>query len=184
MTGCSSHYAYVRGVTGDFDDRPVPPNAAICVAISPDAKEWEHNDEIAKDLEKLLLHRGYRTTNSTNADYFLFFEFDRKSMMTRARFDWFGGVQSGMHTTKREGPFDLSLSLRLVRSEAYHNAKMEEFTWAGAAVLAEAPTESRKLVDLLLVAAMETFPEDNGEAERMKLGFYDDRARLIRKDGP
>ena len=169
-------------MTGENVEEPVPENASICVALSPDGKNWEFNDEIAKGIEILLLNDGYRITNSTNAEYFLFFDFDRKPMMTRARFDWFGGVQSGMRTTKREGPYDLSISLRLIETADYHSKGTETFTWTGAAVLAEAPTEGEKLVHLLLVAAMETFPEDNGEAERMKIGFYDDRARMLRQD--
>ena len=89
-------------------------------------------------------------------------------------------MSSGLHTTKKAGPFDLTLTLRLVEAEAYHETGLDEFVWAGAAVLPEAPTESTKLVHLLLVAAMEPFPEDTGQAIKVKIDFYDQRAKQLR----
>ena len=178
--GCSSHRAYVRGVAGDNVETPVPPDAAICVAVIPDGKEWEINGEITRDIETLLLHKGYKIADSSNAEYFLFFEFDREAMMTRARFELSGGMASGLHSIKKEGPFDLTLTLRLVEAKSYHETGLDEFVWAGAAVLAEAPTESTKLVHLLLVAAVDPFPEDTGKPIKKRIDFYDTQAKQLR----
>jgi len=135
FSGCSAYRAYVRGVAGDNVEAPVPPNAAICVAVIPDGKEWKINGEITRDIETLLLHKGYRIVDSSNAEYFLFFEFEREAMMTRSRFELSSGMASGMHSIKKEGPFDLTLTLRLIEANAYHQAGLAEFVWAGAAVL-------------------------------------------------
>ena len=179
LAGCA-HNAYVRGVVGAGAADP-PPGASVCVALAPDAEEWEINDEIAEKVGRLLVKRGYSLTHSSDPDYFLFFEFERKSLMTRVRLEPLGGIQTGIHTAHQEGPFDLTLSLRLVEAGAYHEKGLDEFTWVGGAVLSEVPTESPKFVDLLLVAAMKQFPSDTGTTLRTKIGLYDSDARTLRK---
>jgi hypothetical protein len=139
------------------------------------------NKEISEKIGKLLLRRGYALTHSSNPDYFLFFEFERESLMTRVRFEPLGGIRSGIHTTHQEGPYDLTLSLRLVEAKAYHDTGLEKFVWVGGAVLAEVPTESPKFVDLLLVAAMKHFPRDTGVTLKTKIGLYDSDAKTLRK---
>lgn len=180
LSGCTAHRAYVRGVAGDNVETPLPPDAAICVAVIPEGLDWKINGEITRDIETLLLSKGYRIADSSNAHYFLFFEFDREAMMERARFELSGGMSSGLHTIKKQGPFDLTLTLRLVEADAYHETGLSEFVWAGAAVLPEAPTESTKLVHLLLVAAMEPFPEETGKTIKRKIDFYDQQAKQLR----
>jgi len=179
LTGCA-HTAYVRGVAG-ADFKTPPPGASVCVALGPEAQEWDFNEEIAEKIGLLLTRRGYAVTDSTDPDYFLFFEFDRKSLMTRVRLEPLGGVQSGIHTAHQEGPYDLSLSLRLVEAGAYHDKGLEEFAWVGGAVLSEVPTESPKFVDALLVAAMKQFPKDTGATLKTRIGLYDSDARTLRR---
>jgi len=151
------------------------------VALAPDAKEWDFNAELTSKLGTLLTRKGYTLGDSDSADYFLFYEFDRKTLMTRVRLEPLGGVQSGIHTAHQEGPFDLTLSLRLVDAEVYHHKGLEEFVWVGGAVLSEVPTESPKFVDMLLVAAMKQFPKDTGATVRSRIGLYDAAARSLRK---
>jgi hypothetical protein len=178
--GCA-HTAYVRGIAGN-DAAEIPaPGAAICVALGPEAMEWEFNDELAEKLGKLLLRRGFTLTHSSNPDYFLFFEFERESLMTRIRLEPLGGIRTGIHTAHQEGPYDLTLSLRLVEAAAYHETGLEEFVWVGGAVLSEVPTESPKFVDMLLVAAMKQFPRDTGVTVKTRIGLYDSDAKSLRR---
>jgi hypothetical protein len=181
LAGCA-HTAYVRGIAGESAGAEVPAGSSICVAVGPSAPESEINDEIRRKLERLLVEKGFAATNSTDADYFLFFEFDRDSMMTRVRFEPFSGVQGGLHTTRKEGPFDLTIGLRLVGTSAYHKTGLEEYAWAGGAILTEVPTESPKFVDMLLVAAMKPFPDDTGETVKARIGLYDSRAKKLRQE--
>jgi hypothetical protein len=157
-------------------------DAAICVAVSPDAPEWPENDEIRRKIDMLVVEKGFTTTTSADAEYFLFFEFNRKTMMTRVRYEWFEGTQSGMHTTRQEGPFDLTLGLKLIEKSAYEAERMEEFVWVGGAVLAEVPTESPKFIDMLLVAALRPFPDDTGKTVKAKVGLYDSTAKRLRQE--
>jgi len=180
LAGCA-HTAYVRGVAGAEGADPPPAGASICVALAPEAPEWEINEDIAEKIGRLLVRKGFTLTDSSDSDYFLFFEFERKSLMTRVRLEPLGGIQTGIHTAHQEGPFDLTLSLRLVEAGAYHDKGLEEFAWVGGAVLSEVPTESPKFVDRLLVAAMKQFPRDTGTTLRTKIGLYDSDARTLRK---
>lgn len=180
LAGCA-HTAYVRGVAGADSGGPPQPGASVCVALGPEAQEWDFNGEITEKLGKLLTRRGYTLADSTDPDYFLFFEFERKSLMTRVRLEPLGGVQSGIHTAHQEGPYDLTLSLRLIEAGVYHEEDLEEFAWVGGAVLSEVPTESPKFVDVLLVAAMKQFPKDTGATLKSRIGLYDSDARSLRK---
>jgi hypothetical protein len=180
LVGCT-HTAYVRGVAGPAEPARVATDAPICVAVAPDAPEWPENDDIQRKIDMLVVEKGFTTTTSDKAVYYLFFEFNRKSMMTRVRYEWFEGMQSGMHTTRQEGPFDLTLGLKLIEKSAYDADRMEEFVWVGGAVLAEVPTESPKFVDMLLVAALRPFPIDTGKIVKAKIGLYDKNAKRLRK---
>jgi len=180
LAGCA-HTAYVRGVTGPEAAEPPAPGASICVALAPDAQEWDLHEDIVSKIGLLLTRRGYTIGDSTSADYFLFYEFQRKTLMTRVRLEPLGGVQTGIHTTHQEGPYDLTLSLRLVEAQVYHDKGLEEFVWVGGAVLSEVPTESPKFVDMLLVAAMKQFPKDTGATIKSRIGLYDADARRLRR---
>jgi hypothetical protein len=72
--------------------------------------------------------------------------------------------------------------LRLVRSDRYHESGLSQPSWVGGAVLNEAPTESPKFVDTLLVAAMKAFPEETGETEKHRMGMYHPDAKELRED--
>jgi hypothetical protein len=180
LAGCA-HTAYVRGVAGAEGLEPPRPGASICVALAPEGPESSLDEEITEKIGLLLVHRGYTLTHSSNADYFLFFEFECKSLMTRVRLEPLGGVRTGIHTAHQEGPFDLTLSLRLVETGLYHEKGLEEFVWVGGAVLSEVPTESPKFVDLLLIAAMKQFPKDTGTTLKTKIGLYDADAKSLRR---
>ena len=180
LAGCA-HTAYVRGVAGADAGEPPPQGGSICIALHPEGPESELDGEITEKIGRLLVRKGFALTHSSEADYFLFFEFERKSLMTRVRLEPLGGVRTGIHTTHQEGPFDLTLSLRLVEAGLYHEKGLEEFVWVGGAVLSEVPTESPKFVDLLLVAAMKQFPKDTGATLKTRIGLYDSDAKRLRR---
>jgi hypothetical protein len=180
FTGCA-YTAHVRGVAGEDTTGEIPQEALICVAVDPEAPEVEHSKEITRKLEKLLSRQGYRPSTSSDAEYFLFFDLESKPLITRAGLEPLGGIRSGIKTYEKEGPYDLTLSLRLVESSSYHERGTEQFVWVGGAILSSAPTESCMFIDLILVAAMKYFPEDTGEVRKTKIGLYDFRARRLRK---
>jgi hypothetical protein len=180
VPGCA-YTAHVRGVAGDEPgDRP-PPGSSINVSSDPNGTPWDENPEITRKLESLLGRKGFTLTNSTEADYYLFFEFDRESLMNRIRFEPFSGIEGGIHTTRKEGPYDLSLSMRLVRAADYQQTGMETFVWTGGAILCDVPTESPKFTDLLLVAAMRAFPFETGKTLKVRLALHDSTVRSIRE---
>lgn len=180
LTGCA-HTAYVRSVAGPEAGDAPSPGASICVALTPGAVEWDMSNEITEKIGRLLARKGYTATSSTDADYFLFYEFDRKTLMTRGRLEPLGGVSTGIHTTRQEGPFDLTLSLRLVKAGTYHDEDADGFVWVGGAVLREVPTESPKFIDLLLVVALKQFPKDTGTTIKTRIGLYDPNAKALRR---
>lgn len=179
LTGCA-HTALIRGVAGNDEQATLPPDALINVSSDPNGKPWDMNPEITHKLERILTTMGFTVTDSSDADFYLFFEFDRESLMNRVRFEPFSGIQSGLHTTRREGPYDLTLSLRLVRAETYHQNDMETFLWAGGAILPEVPTESPQFIDVLLVAGMRAFPRETERTLKTRIGLYDSPVRDVR----
>lgn len=181
MATACAYTAHVRAVIGPEEHVEVPQGARICVAIDPEAGEMADSEEFSAKLESLLSRQGYQPSNSTEAEYFLFFEYGSKPLMTRAGIRPLGGIRSGIKTYEKEGPFDLTLSLRLVEASAYHESGLEKFIWAGGAILSSAPTESSKFADLLLVATMKYFPIDTDEVRKTKIGLYDYRARRLRR---
>ena len=178
--GCA-YTAHVRGIVSPEHKAKVPDEALICVAIDPDAEEIEDSAEITRKLESILSRQGYRPSTSSEAEYFLFFDFGIKPLITRAGLKPLGGVRSGIKTYEKEGPFDLTLSLRLIEASSYHETGLQDFVWAGGAIISSVPTESSKFADLLLVTAMKYFPADTGEVRKTKIGLYDFRARRLRQ---
>jgi hypothetical protein len=180
VSGCA-YTAHVKGVMGPEQQAEIPAGALICVAVDPDADEEALSGEITGKLEMLLAKQGYRSSNSSDAEYFLFFDFRRKSLITRVGLEPQGGIRSGIKTYEKEGPYDLTISLRLVEVSSYHDTGLQKFVWAGGAILSSTPTESSKFADLLLVAAMKYFPTDTAEVRKIKIGLYDFRARHLRR---
>jgi hypothetical protein len=180
LSGCA-YTAHVRGVAGPEQLTEVPDGASICVAVDPEVGEVELSREITGKLEMMLSKKGYKPSNSGEAEYFLFFDFRRKTLITRVGLQPIGGIRSGIKTYEKEGPFDLTLALRLVEASSYLEKGLEEFVWAGGALLSSTPTESSKFADMLLVAGMKYFPADTGEVRKMRIGLYDFRARRLRQ---
>jgi len=177
--GCA-YTAHVRGIVSPEPHAGVSDEALICVAVDPDAAEIESSAEITRKLELLLSRQGYQPSSSSEAEYFLFFDFGIKPLITRSGLKPLGGVMSGIKTYEKEGPFDLTISLRLIEASSYHDKGLEDFVWAGGAIISSVPTESSKFADLLMVIAMKHFPTDTGEVRKTKIGLYDFRARHLR----
>lgn len=179
-TGCALT-THVRGLAGAEERAAVPPGARICVSTDPEVQEPQYADMIAESIEHLLSSKGYVPSASNEAEYFLFFDFERTPLITRVRLEPIGGGRSGISTERREGPFDLTLSLKLVEASAYHETGLQDWSWVGGAILGNAPTESPKFVDLLLVAGMRHFPEETARVVKVKLHLYDRGARRLRR---
>jgi hypothetical protein len=179
LAGCA-YTAHVKGVRGYAQQSEIPDAALICVAVDPEVGEVELSKEITKKLEVLLLRKGFKPATSSEAEYFLFFDFERRPLMSHVGLQPIGGMKSGMRTYSKEGPFELVLSLRLVESSSYLEKGLEEFSWAGGAIMSNIPTESSKFADMLLVAAMKYFSLETAEVREVKIGLYDFRARRLR----
>jgi hypothetical protein len=180
FSGCA-YTAFVKGIAGSDMQPSIPDGALICVAVDPEAVDAESSEEITDKLEMLLSRKGYNPSTSSDAEYFLFFDFGRKPLITRVGLRPLGGVRSGIQTYGKQGPFDLTLALRLIEASSYHEKGLEDFVWAGAAIIDNTPTESNKFADLLLVAAMKYFPKETAEVQKVKIGLYDFRARRLRQ---
>jgi hypothetical protein len=180
LVGCA-FTAHVRGVAGEEAPGAIPDGALICVAVDPEAAEIKQSRELTRKLEELLSRKGYSPTNSSDAEYFLFYALGSKPLMTRVGLRPLTGIRTGIKTYEKEGPYDLTLSLRLVEASSYHEKGLDEFVWAGAAIINGTPTQSTKFDDLLLVAAMKYFPLDTEAVRKVKIGLYDFRARRLRR---
>jgi hypothetical protein len=180
LVGCA-YTAHVQGIMGYAQQSEIPDAALICVAVDPEVGEVELSKEITKKLEILLSRKGFKPANSSEAEYFLFFDFERRPLMSHVGLTPIGGIKSGIRTYSKEGPFELTLSLRLVESSSYLEKGLEEFSWAGGAIMSNTPTESTKFADMLLVAAMKYFPLETAEVRDVKIGLYDFRARRLRR---
>jgi hypothetical protein len=182
LGGCA-YTVHVRGVQFDEQTEVTPQAAALCVEPSPDL------DQSAPDLqakiERLLAEQGFRIVERNAADYFLLYHFGIESVDQRMNLEpTTGGVRAGMQTSFREGPFEHTLSLRIVNAEPFRKEGSEEIIWAGGAVLDGAPTESEKFDDMLLVAMFKHFPLDTGETLTERMSLDSPKAKRLREGQP
>jgi hypothetical protein len=183
IPGCA-HKIYVVGANGPDFEQEIATGSTLCVARSPDSEEQTFDDQVKKKVEALAEFKGYSNAASSEAEYFLFYDYKIKALKTIARFQPHSGTKSGISTVKREGPFTHTLSLRLVNGDVYRDGEVEEVVWQGGAVFHDVPTQGSKFHDMLLVAAFELFPEDSSETLKVKLTRGDVRTKQLRASVP
>jgi hypothetical protein len=178
--GCV-HNVYYLGEKGG--DTPIPPAdaAGIWVDTDPDAATTPQDADVKRKIHMLLRGSGYRTVPEDEADLFLFFEYSVDSVLGRIYLEPMTGMTRGVETVRREGPFEHSLSLWLLDAEAYRDGQREEMLWLGGSKLAQAPTESSRFLDMLLIAAFKEFPQETEGTLRAKMRLNDPRARRLRQ---
>jgi hypothetical protein len=183
ILGCG-HKIYVVGANGPSYAQEIATGAKLCVVRSPDSEGQTFDEQVKKKVEALAEFKGYSNAASSEAEYYLFYDYKIKALKTVARFQPHSGTKSGITTVKREGPFTHTLSLRLVNGAAYRDGEIEEIVWQGGAVFHDVPTQGTKFHDMLLVAAFELFPEDSSETLKIKMTRGDVRTKQLRASVP
>jgi len=179
LIGGCSHQVNVRGVL--IEDTPVAPPRSIWIESSPEAPEQDAT--LKPKIGSLLEKRGYRVVGKDEAELVLLYDSSIESLTTKMFIEPISGGKGGIATVSREGPYDRSLSLRLIQAAAFRQDATEDIVWAGAALLHGAPTESSKFDDLLLVALFKYFPNDTGKTVVVKLSVNSPAARKLHKLG-
>jgi len=180
LAGCS-YKVHVRGV------EVVPGGAeasgrAIWIGPTPEtAGEDASVARMAPKLRWLLERRGYHVVSIEDADLALLFSSEIQPMVSRMRLQPPAGGMSGMTTVYREGPYERTLSLRLVRAAPFRKDQTEDTIWTGGAVLHGAPTESAKFEDAVLLAVFKQFPHDTGETIAVNVHLDSPQARKLRE---
>jgi hypothetical protein len=179
--GCA-YRIHVRGVVEP--DRPLdlPQGAAICVKAHPDAETQEQVQETARKIAKLLTERRHKAVSPSDADYFLFYEYDREGLMGASVLHPVTGPRTGMMTVRTEAPFVYTLSLSLVDAEEYRSSETPASLWAGGAVLSNTPVRSPHIIDMLLAAAFRYFPKDTGKTVEVMLNLNAPSVRRVRQE--
>ena len=158
---------------------PLDREAGLCVVKSPEAEGEAWDDELMRNIEFLLTRKGYRIASSSDARYYLFFDYRVRGLMARMRLDFISGSQTGMETGRREGPFVHTVALRVVDADAFRDREEEEVIWSGGAVMSDVPTEGKRFRDMVLVAAVEQFDRMTDETTTQKMRRNDPRVRRL-----
>jgi hypothetical protein len=177
-TGCALH-VYVAGVPVSDAGESLPAGAALCTGRDPEAPASDADAEIATHLDWLLSQRGFTVTEPAAADYCLLYGHEVDPLMATMRLQFMQGVKGGIESVRRQGPFNYSLSLRLVEASAFRTGSAPDSLWHGGAVISEAPTRSPRNIDLLLVALLEQFPRDTQGTLKKRMHRTDSRVRRL-----
>jgi len=167
------------GARSPLHPEPLDPAGGVCVVKSPDAQDEEWDRELTRKIEALLERDGYALSDSSTAEYYLFFDYRIRALLGRVRLDFISGSQTGIETVRREGPYVHTLALRVVDAEAYRNLEREEIIWQGGAVMSEVPTVGQRFREMVLVAAFDQFDKQSPETTTVKLRRNDARVRRL-----
>ena len=167
------------GARSSLHPEPIDPEAGVCVVKSPDMDLAKWGDELTRKIELLLARDGYTVATSSEAEYYLFFDYKIRAVLGRVRLAFISGPQTGMQTVRREGPFVHSVALRVVDARAYRDDEKEQVVWQGGAVRSDVPTEGQRFHDMVLVAAFEQFDRETTETATIKLRRNDLRVRKL-----
>lgn len=158
---------------------PLDRAAGVCVVKDPEAAAYELDEVLTGRIERLLERKGYTLATSSEATYYLFFDYRIRSLMARMRLDFISGAATGIETVRREGPYVHTLALRVVQADAFRDRQEEEVIWSGGAVMSEVPTHGQRFHDMVLVAAFEQFDRETAETTTLRIRRNDSRVRRL-----
>lgn len=183
-TGCG-HVISMKGVVNPKVEQKIPGNAAIHVNVdpAPDSEDEDEYDreEIERKLVKLLVEKGYRITPASDAGYTLHCSYKTIPLVEKRMLEILSGPRAGVHTIRREGPFDHKLSLWMVENTPLAEREDTGAVWAGAAVIHGQQSSSPRFMDLLLIAAIRHFPDNTDGTVEIKLNLESQEAKRLRR---
>lgn len=182
--GCG-HIVSMKGVINPGVERQIPMNTALHVNVEqgPDSEDEDEYDreEIERKLTILLVEKGYRITPASDAVYILHCTYETIPLVEKRMLEMISGPRAGVHTIRREGPFDHKLSLWMVENAPLAEREDAGAVWAGAAVIHGQQSASPRFLDLLLIAAIRHFPDDTDGTVEINLNLESQEAKRLRR---
>jgi hypothetical protein len=178
-TGCG-YKIFVKTVVSPEAPAPLEPGAAIHIQESAGLEGWGEVSTAGK-IEGLLEEHGYGVTDSSEADFLLFYDYSKDAMLGKKQVEPLSGGASGVHSVRKEGPYLHRLTISVVSAEPYLTRKESEVVWAGGAVTELTSLHSPKTLDLLLVAVFDRFSTDTGETLDLRMNLNNPRAARLRE---
>jgi hypothetical protein len=180
VVGCSQNI-YVRGVREPGVGR-IGTITPIYVELDEDPEDAERDRAAAAKIERVLTAKGFAIVPESEAAATLFFDYEIEDLVQRKYFQPSPGDSSGIKTVPAEGPFVHRLSVSVIRAKTNPttNPPSTDVLWVGGAVLNATSIRSPEVIDILIVALFDHFPEDTGETLRVPIHFRDSRAEDLR----
>lgn len=182
VVGCSQNI-YVRGVREPGVGR-IGTITPIFVELAKDSENEDRDRAAAAKIEQVLTAKGFAVVPESEAAASLFFEYEMEDLVQRKYFQPIPGDSSGMKTVPAEGPFVHRLSVSVIRAKTNPTTDptSTDVLWVGGAVLNATSIRSLEVIDILIVALFDHFPEDTGRTLRVPIHFRDPRAEDLRTD--
>ena len=156
----------------------------IYVELNKDPEDADRDRAAAAKIERVLTAKGFAIVPESEAAASLFFKYEMEDLVQRKYFQPILGDSSGMKTVPAEGPFVHRLSVSVIRAETNPTTDppSTDVLWVGGAVLNATSIRSPEVIDILIVALFDHFPEDTGRTLRVPIHFRDPRAEDLRSD--
>jgi hypothetical protein len=182
VAGCSQNI-YVRGVREPGAGR-IGTITPLYVELEKGSDDPDRDRELAAKLERVLMDKGFAIVPKSEAAAYLYFEYDIEDLVQRKYLQAIPGSTSGMKTVPAEGPFVHRLSVSVVRAKSNPtpDPPSTDVLWVGGAVLNATSIRSPDVVDVLIVALFDYFPDDTGKTLRVRIEMGDSRAEDLRRD--
>jgi hypothetical protein len=182
LAGCSQNL-YVRGVREPGVGK-IGTMTPLYVELEKGTDDPKRDRALAGKIERVLGEKGYTVVPEADAVAHLYFQYEIEDLVGRKYLQPIPGSSSGMKTVPAEGPFVHRLSVSVVHASpdpATENPQ-GNVLWVGGAVLDATSIRSPEVVDILIVALFEQFPEDTGRTLRVPMRFRDSRAEDLRTE--
>lgn len=182
MVACS-HNLYVRGAR-EPDVGRIGTMTPLYVELEKGSDDPDRDRALAVKIERVLEEKGFTVVPESEAVAHLYFAYEIEDLVQRKYLQPIPGSASGMKTVPAEGPFVHRLSVSVVRAKPNPapGDSPTEVLWVGGAVLNATSIRTPEVVDILIVALFDHFPEDTGKTLRVSLKLSDSRAENLRRD--
>lgn len=187
-TGCST--SYTVHVNGFLElDQPIKENASIYVAVDPNSQNPIFDKEIKAKIEMLLKQHGNVPVSDVKlSDYRLAFkvglESRRESGYTPLYHPYVGFYDGYWrdyyfgyygYAPYIDTYYDQWLVMKVFASSSETTGRTEQVIWIGEAMVDTYVSDLRRVVNYLLLAAIEYFGQDTGRQMTLKIPPDDPR---------
>ncbi|MBW1884692.1 MAG: hypothetical protein JRJ58_14270 [Deltaproteobacteria bacterium] len=182
VAGCSQKI-HVLGVRDPGVGR-IEATTTLYVELDQASEDADRDLALAAKIERVLTDKGFAIVPESEAVAHLFFDYEMRDLVQRMYLQPISGSTSGMKTVPSEGPFVHRLSVSVVSAETHPTTEpaSADVLWVGGAVLNATSLRSPEVVDILIVALFDHFPEDTGRTVRVTIHLGDSRAETLRSD--